>query len=271
MQIKDFSGFNKNNSVSFLGLGRTAQKGWIAGEQSGELFELDITTKQCRPFMIVDTSDHRISHVNFNEEQSFRMGNGSEDLFLGRIPGHGESIFLLNKDSQVVHQLSGFPTEDVSALVTDGDKLLFVRRKGMPFNQTFTLLNGRLEVTPTALDSISWNNIVFNKADQTWWVGGLKQLVHYDKNFHVIFRYSTGQGLPLINIYGIQVDNLGNIWISTERSISMLDLKTNQIRTLSEKDGWLPQPYHVLGTQAKDEEGNLYFSRIHRPRPNKPQ
>jgi signal transduction histidine kinase/ligand-binding sensor domain-containing protein len=260
MQLKDFSGIHQNNSVSFLGLGRTAQKGWIAGDQSGELFELDITTKQCRPFTIVDTSGHRISFVDFNEEQSLRMGNGSEDLFFGRVPGHGESVFLLNKDSQVVHQLSGFPNGETSVIATDGDHLLFIRRKGISFNQTFTLLNGRLEITPTALDSIGWNNIVFNKADQTWWVGGLMQLIHYDKNFHVIFRYSSDQGLPLINIYGIQVDNLGNIWISTERSISVLDLKTNQIRTLSEKDGWQSQPYHVLGTQAKDEEGNLYFS-----------
>jgi signal transduction histidine kinase len=260
IQVKGFSGFHKNNTVSFLGLGRTAQKVWIAGDQSGELFELDISTKQCRPFTIVDTLDHRISNVDFNGEQSIRMGNGSEDLFLGRVPGHGESIFLLNKDSEVVHQLSGFPTENVSEFVTDGDQLLFVRRKGVPNNLTFSLQNGRLERIPNATDSIGWNNIVFNKGDQTWWVGGLMQLIHYDKNFHIIFRYTAERGLPPINVYGIQADNFGNIWFCTERSISELDPKTNKIRTLSDKDGWLEQPYHVFGTSAKDSTGKLYFS-----------
>ena len=258
IQPKGLLGTGRNKGITILGRGRTSQKAWIAGEQTGELFELDIPSKNCRPFTIVDTSNRRILHLDLIELSSIRINNGNDDLFMGRIPGQGTAVFLLNKDSTVVHQMPSIPYGEIETFESDGDKMVFLKRISPLPNLTYTLVNGRLVRTLNPTDSVDWHNIYLDHTDHSWWVGAFMELIHYDSLFRIIHRYTPLEGVPLINVYGIHSDKSGNIWFNTERSIARLDSKNGQIRILSKPEGFEEQPYHS-GPLAEDDQGDLYF------------
>jgi len=110
------------------------------------------------------------------------------------------------------------------------------------------------------MDSIKWERIAYNKEDLSYWVIAFQQLLHYDKNFRLIKRYTLKDGLPEIEIYGLGPDKKGNIWFNTDRSIYQLNVETGKITILSEKDGFMPQNFSP-GEESRimDAKGNIYF------------
>ena len=259
IKAKDISGIGNNRGFYYLGIGRTAQKAWITAYQTyqtGELFELDILSKRCRPFTVVDRENQPILHPALIS--GVKLNHGQDDLFVGRLSDVEYGIYLLNKDSSVARQLSTIDT-DFSGWESDGDRMVFLRRHGLGHNLTYTLVKGKLERTPNPLDSIEeWNHIYLDWSDHSWWVGNFMELIHYDNHFKVIHRYTHSEGVPLINVYGIHADKMGNIWFNTEYSIARLNPKTGHIRTLSTPEGFQEQSYFP-GPLAADDNGDLYF------------
>jgi signal transduction histidine kinase len=250
------SGIGSNRSITFLGRGRSAQKAWIAGEQTGELFELDMPSNRCRPFTVMDKDNHPILHPGLNS--GVKLNHGQDDLFVGELPEHKFGIFLLKKDSSVARQTSIEINGDFAGWESDNDRLVFLRRHGTDSNLTFNLVKGNFERIMNPLDSFDWFNIYSDRYDNSWWVGKFMEMIHYDDHFNIIHRYTHSEGVPLINVYGIHADKRGNIWFEAERSISRLNPKTGQIRTLSTSEGFLAQTYSY-GPLVEDNQGDLYF------------
>ncbi len=251
------SGIGSNRSITFLGTGRSAQKAWIAGEQTGELFEFDMPSNRSRLFTVVDKDNHPILHPGLGSS-GVKLNHGQDDLFVGELPEHKFGIFLLKKDSSVARQTSVEINGDFAGWESDNDHLVFMRRHGTDSNLTYSLVKGNFERIVNPLDSFDWSNIYSDRSDHSWWVGRFMELVHYDSHFSVIHRYSHNEGVPLINVYGIHADKPGNIWFVTERSIARLNRKTGQIRTFSTQDGFQEQSYS-FGPLAEDDQGDLYF------------
>ena len=84
IKAKDISGIGNNRGFYYLGIGRSAQKAWITGYQTGELgelFELDILSKRCRPFTVVD------SEINpyYIALSGVKLNHGQDDLFVVKL------------------------------------------------------------------------------------------------------------------------------------------------------------------------------------------
>jgi Histidine kinase/Y_Y_Y domain/Two component regulator propeller len=253
IKTKDISGIGSNTSINYLGRGRSAQKAWVSGGQTGELFEMDILSKRCRPIPIMDRENHRVINLS-----GIKINRGQDDLFIGALPNQKYGIFFLNKDSSVVHQMPTVINGDFAGWESDGDRMVFLRRHGEDSNLTYTLVKGNLERTLNPLDSFDWINIYSDPSDHSWWVGTFMELIHYDNHFSVIHRYTHRDGVPLVNVFGIHADKMGNIWFNTESSIARLNPKTGQIRTLSAPDGFQEQTY-TYSSLATDDDGDLYF------------
>ena len=74
-------------------------------------------------------------------------------------------------------------------------------------------------------------------------------------------RYSEAQGLPSSVFYGILEDDDGYIWLSSNRGLSRLDPRTNQIKNFDTTDGL--QSYEFNGNAClKCRHGYLYFGGI---------
>ena len=257
IKTNDISGIGSNRKIYYLGVGRSGQKAWIIGEQTTELFEMDILSKRCRRFTIMDSNNHPIMHPGLMGQSGIKLNNGQDDLFVGGLTKEKFGIYLLNKDSPVAHQI-GVIDLDFAGWQSDGDQMVFYRRHGEGHNLAYALVKGKLERVLNPLDSFDWSNIYLDRSDHSLWVGTFMQLIHYDSHFGVIHRYTERDGLPLINVNGIHGDKMGNIWFNTERSIARLNPKTGQIRALSATEGFQEQTYHT-DPLAADDNGDLYF------------
>ncbi|MDD5466117.1 MAG: two-component regulator propeller domain-containing protein [Candidatus Omnitrophica bacterium] len=117
---------------------------------------------------------------------------------------------------------------------------------------------------PQVPQSLSNNFVTYVYADHNGYVwagtngGGLNRL---DTSNFIFTRYTESQGLPSSVIYGILEDDKGYIWISSNRGLSRLDPRTNQVKNFDTTDGL--QSYEFNGSACyKGRNGFLYFGGI---------
>jgi len=82
-----------------------------------------------------------------------------------------------------------------------------------------------------------------------------------DPSTFTFTRYSEANGLPSSVYYGLLEDDDGYIWLSSNRGLSRLDPRTNQIKNFDTTDGL--QSYEFNGNAClKGSQGYLYFGGI---------
>ncbi len=243
----------EDNVFNLIFIDSSAQKAWINADR---LYQMDMVTKQCLAVIFKDSANQIIPLRKGGFPTSYKKG-----CFFSLEYGNRQLIFIGNSDSPIAHQVLAFPagTIDNFNIATDDDHLLFLRRLDTTVNLTYTLVNGQWIRTPYPLDSIQWEKIIYNNADQSFWVAAEKQLLHYNKKFQLIRNYTREDGLPDFNICAIIPDNRGNIWFNTDRSIHQLNMKTGRISLLSEKDGIPPQTFPFVLGYEKSASGELYL------------
>ncbi|MBK8484995.1 MAG: hypothetical protein IPL31_11810 [Saprospiraceae bacterium] len=100
------------------------------------------------------------------------------------------------------------------------------------------------------------------KPSRYLWVGtdggGLNKFDIQSESFQ---RYSTKDGLPNNVIYGIQSDQHGNFWMSTNSGLCFLNPRTFEIQNFTSKDG-LPGNEFNRTEYFKSTEGIFYFGGI---------
>jgi hypothetical protein len=125
--------------------------------------------------------------------------------------------------------------------------------------QSYNEVDGKWKLSPCKLDSVLWTTLKYNKDDQSYWVASFQQLTHYDKDFNLIKKYTTQNGIPEVEIYSIVADKSGSIWFNTDRSIYQLNLTTGKALKLTEKDGYQPQDFISVLSGYCATNGDLYF------------
>lgn len=76
-----------------------------------------------------------------------------------------------------------------------------------------------------------------------------------------IRRYGTSQGLPNKVVYGVQPDEQGRLWLSTNRGLARLDPASDEIETWDATHG-LQQNEFTFGAHARGPDGELFFGGI---------
>ncbi|MEQ9465247.1 MAG: two-component regulator propeller domain-containing protein [Haliea sp.] len=115
-------------------------------------------------------------------------------------------------------------------------------------------------------DSISSDMVwsFYEDQNQDLWLGtkggGLNKWEHTDRALGVEkFRhYSEDIALPSSNIYGIQSDPDGNIWLSHNRGVTKLNPKTGDSRQYGIKEGLQDTEFN-MGASFKASNGLIYF------------
>ncbi len=256
----ELKGLEKNNDFEFGGIDSTLKKAWLCINHPDRLYEMDMSSLVYRPMKIKDLSNKYFdSEVVMDDVQTKFYKNGF--LFIGSSQ-KSAGVFAVNKDSVAANQLIAVGDKPISVIATDGDRTIFLRVDGAIDNLSYTLINNKWVQIHTPIDSIPWIGIYYNKTDETWWAGGaFMQLLHYDKNFHLIYRYTQSDGIQDIQIHSMIADNSGNIWFNGSSGyISQLNIKTGIITRLSEKDGFQKQPNYPQYNCLKDDNGDVYFT-----------
>lgn len=125
----------------------------------------------------------------------------------------------------------------------------------------YNYLKGEFILYPP-LQKISNASRFFCIDGQYLWIAtddGLIQARHDTKQ--IIKLWSKIDGLPNNYIYAIQTDHFGNLWLSTNEGISMLDYKKGICTNFTEKDGLQSMEFNTACC-LKDKNENLWFGGI---------
>lgn len=253
---KDLPGF-KGEQIVPAGIDTSAQKAWLHSEAG--LFEMDMRTHRCKRIIFEDVNFKKIQHARVIRPL-FYGGYGQIDhgCIIPVYVDQKLSMFVVNSDSAIGHQIVPNERFYYEGTVVCNNKYLFLQ-SGEKTTVTYINQNGNWVRMPNEMERIKRRRIIYSKRDSTFWVGADRTLFHFDKSFHLIRSYSQKDGLPPFDMYNFIADNKGNIWFTTDRFISQLNVTSGKITSLTEIEGFKKQYFSPGACAMTDASGDLYF------------
>ncbi len=261
---KDLPGI-KGTVIIPLYIDTIRQKAWLNAGSLGSLghfvgmtlYEMDIRTRQCR--RIANNNGSGPMDTLVTDQLTLATPNKNGIIFWDDHNG----IFQVREGSLIADRL--MPNPDVFGGFGLGgftfveDRYMFLQNIFTLPNLTFENKNGKWIKISHLFDNLNWSVIIYDKKDQTYWLGLINGIAHYDKEFRKIRSYSQEEknNDPILNM---QFDNDGNLWYVTySKQISRLSPATGVFTNLLEADGYHKQDYSPNSPGAKDARGDIYF------------
>jgi len=122
----------------------------------------------------------------------------------------------------------------------------------------------RFQSDPNNPNSISQDNIysIYEDESGLLWLGtrggGLNK---FDPKTGTAIHYTEKDGMPNATVYGILGDDIGNIWISTNKGISRFNPQEEKFKNYDINDGIQSNEFNG-GSYLKSKSGELFFGGI---------
>ncbi|MFC1579167.1 two-component regulator propeller domain-containing protein [Pseudomonadota bacterium] len=258
-----FPSISSSDVMSLLAIDNTL---WI-GTYDGGLNRLNIETDETTVFT---HSQLDKSSIGANGVTSI-LYTTDRKLLIGTFGG-GLSVF--NEDSQDFTNFSNVPGDE-SSISNDYVIALFQDSLGFIWAGTERGLN-RFDPESNTFEQFyaDSNNPKSLSSDMVWafyeddegslWLGtsggslnrwGIEDRRSGKTNFH---HFAESLSLPSSNIYGIQSDGRGQLWLSHNKGLTSLDPKTLQTYQYGVRDGLQDSEFN-MGAVFKAKSGELYF------------
>lgn len=150
--------------------------------------------------------------------------------------------------------------QDINTIVQGDENTLWV---GTEFDGLY-----RLDIKEnkfSTVDGISDRIFSLHYDNSRLWIGtNGKGLKLYDINDGAVTTYTKKDGLPNDIIYGILPDSDENLWLSSNRGITKLNIENDSVSNIKNYGNYFGlQSYEFnAGAYHKDKLGNLYFGGI---------
>ncbi|MBL0084113.1 MAG: histidine kinase [Saprospiraceae bacterium] len=138
----------------------------------------------------------------------------------------------------------------------NGEELLFGPETGglTKYNMTTGIFTNYPQFT-----QISDHCSHFIITPRYWWLATNEGLIQANARDQSLIKvWKQDDGLSDRVIYAVLEDLNGNIWVSTNRGINMINPETNTINKYNEEDGLQGSEFNTAAC-TKDPEGNLWF------------
>lgn len=240
------------------------QNMWIGGYLDG-LFQLDRKTGRATPVTnILDRHGIPIQRIFSMTEDD------QQNLWLGTL---GYGIYSLNLETGEVKNYAGWdnpyhPSDAtnkvhnswVSSLLFSSDRKLYV---GTPDGISYLDLNSNTFTFLNNLHPILWGQNIqsFHEDNQgSIWIGSSHGLWLLDPEQNLT-HYTTANGLPSDVVCGIESDDNGDLWISTNYGISKMNRTTRTFINYYYHDGLQGNEFSKRAS-FRDKQGRIYFGGI---------
>ena len=150
--------------------------------------------------------------------------------------------------------------QDINTIIQSDSNTLWI---GTEFDGLY-----RLDINEnrfSAIDEISDRILSLHYDNSLLWIGtNGKGLKSYDIKQDIVTTYTIKDGLPNNIIYSILPDFEGNLWLSTNKGITKLQIENGQISRIKNYFNYFGlQSYEFsAGAYHKDSNGSLYFGGI---------
>lgn len=208
---------------------------------------------------------HADSPVPLRNQVRMIFEDSKRSMWIGACRG---GLCLLDEKGNSFRHYSSHPalrTEDVRAMVEDKSGVLWIGSYGNGlyyFNpqtdELRSIFNGTGPNNPLK------SNVVYALAldnKNRLWIGtGGGGLGVYNINDKTLKRYSSDKdGLINDTVYGLGVDDDGNVWISTIKGLSKLDPEKEQFYNYTSSDGLQEGQFNPGAALVNQQEGYMCF------------
>lgn len=190
-------------------------------------------------------------------------GNGLFKLHIARVDGKYKIVAYKHyRFERQEHRLS---SNIIYSLAWQSDTALWIATRGGGLN-LLNPVSGRVEVLkndPEDVYSLSCNDVICAFVDSRGhlWAGttnGLNSLA-YEADKPAFVRFGTGNGLLNNYIHGILEDNNGELWVSTNRGITRINVEKRFTTYYYDEDGLQGNEFADGAAFATDDRSLLYF------------
>jgi len=235
---------------------------WIGTDLGYSVF--DIETETFSNFAPQDKAgeirDLRVSSFYRDSKERLWMGTGSGLVRIYEDESSARYELIQAKDVTNPDSLIAF---EATNIVEDTYGNIWTTSwNGL--NKMSTNTDGEFELTCYNHDSENPNSIASDRVTyilaqgDDFWVGTESGLSHYIHEQDKFINYGIEQGLDMVNMASLQIDDEGKIWGATRQGLFSLNPENGKIRQFFKDDGLQSNTFSFLSTY-KDEEGNLYF------------
>lgn len=115
---------------------------------------------------------------------------------------------------------------------------------------------------PLDTTSISDNviRVIYNDHSNNLWVGTYNGGLNlFDRNMQSFKAYKKKDGLPSNRVLGIQEDELGRLWLSTNNGISRFDIDKAEFKNFDVSDGLQGNQFSANASYTSPYSGAFYF------------
>ncbi|NRB48657.1 MAG: response regulator [Saprospiraceae bacterium] len=127
------------------------------------------------------------------------------------------------------------------------------------FDQNSYVLNQRYQIKVS--DELSSILGFVQGSNDEFWIGHRGGLIRLETTTGKTKSYTTQQGLPNSTINSLLLDNRGNLWIGTNKGISVLDPKTDNIRLFDRSNG-IQDEIFLTNCAHKSPDGRLFLGGV---------
>lgn len=187
-------------------------------------------------------------------------GKGKPEFFSYKNDSKDENTLSLNSVSCIYED-----SEGVLWVGTNGGGVNKILRDELNIPVKFIRISNRKKDVQSL--SNDYVHSITEDSNGNIWIGtfggGLNKLPKKEKNnvTPVFQRFTTRNGLPSNEIYGVLEGDDHKLWISTNNGLSVLDPSTNTFSNLSTSDGIQAENFRKYA-YLKGHDGMLYFGGI---------
>ncbi|MDG1657611.1 MAG: adenylate/guanylate cyclase domain-containing protein [Crocinitomicaceae bacterium] len=228
----------------------------------------------------ISATNHTFSNVDFPSEESKRK----HDRVYAIEHWKDNSYFLATKGGAILYDVS---TKKITLFEHDSKspkktiskgicRLVYKDNDGRVWFTTSTGgLNvvdesgGHLEIHPYRYNAKilaacpGYITSIYQTSANTYWFGSLGSgLVKWDSKSKKTQVYNRTNGLPNDVIYGVLKDDIGNLWLTTNKGLCRFNLKSKAVKNFTEINGLMSNEFNI-GAFMRSKTGVMYFGGIY--------
>lgn len=168
-------------------------------------------------------------------------------------------LFSISKNDSTAHQLP-YPGNKHVFFISFSNNFLFISQWNDKL-ALFRIEKGEWHPVQTGISDFTITHVLFDSVQKKYFIGTIQGLVEADEALNILYHYTINEGLPNNYIYAMVADEKNNIWISTNKGLSVFNTSTKTFKNYTPADGLQEYEYNAKAAY-RTKNGSVYFGGI---------
>ena len=170
-------------------------------------------------------------------------------------------IFTLNEKEKKLVKVESLPDKNPFFINVLSNNKIAISYLNNDMILAEMLPNNQLKFIKKILPNVQSFYLQEDEKKHQFWAGTNEGVYLLDKNFKILKKFDSNNGLAGTYIYGILIDDFGKVWCSHQHGLSSIDTKTYQIINFDKSDGIQEWDFNNRAF-LKASDGTLFFGGV---------